>query len=338
MTQTVLITGITGYIASHCLKQLLEAGYGVKGTARNATKARKVLDAFDRRDLEIVEADLSSDKCWDEAVAGADYVLHVASPFPDAPPKDENDLIKPAMDGAERVLRAAARAGVKRVVMTSSMAAVASGYGKAAQGKTFTEADWSNLNGPIAAYDKSKTLAERRAWEVAGELGLDLVVINPGLVTGPLLADNAGTSLEVVERMLKGDLPGLPQIGFRCVDVRDVAAAHVAALTAPNAPGNRYCCVTEFLWFEDIAHMLKDALGEAADKVPTRKLPNVLVRLGSLFDPSLKLITPNLGVSFKVDTTAIERDLGFTPHDLRQSVIETAQSLIQYGEVDTLER
>lgn len=329
----ILITGITGYIASHCARQALDAGYQVRGTARNADKAAKVLAELNG-DIDFVSADLTQDEGWAEAMQGVRFVLHVASPFPDKPPAQEDELIGPARAGAQRVLRAAKEAGVERVVLTSSMAAISSGYGKAAHDRVFTHEDWSNLEGPIGAYEKSKTIAERAAWDLAKEIGIDLTVINPGLVLGPLIADNAGTSLEAVRRILTGEMPGLPKLGFGMVDVRDVAAAHISAMTAPNAVGNRYPCVADYCWMHEMAAIAKDALGDKGSHIPTRRIPNFAVKLAALFDPTLKLASKGLGVRHLVDTSTTRADLNWQPKSTTQTLVDTADNLIARGVVD----
>ncbi|MGB0919860.1 MAG: SDR family NAD(P)-dependent oxidoreductase [Alphaproteobacteria bacterium] len=326
----VLITGITGYIASHCARQALNAGFKVRGTARNAEKAAKVLGELNA-DIDYVSADLMQQDGWADAMQGVRYVLHVASPFPDKPPAHEDDLIVPARTGAEHVLRAAKQAGADRVVLTSSMAAISSGYGKAAHERTFSHKDWSNLAGEIGAYEKSKTIAEQAAWELARDIDLDLAVINPGLVLGPLVADNAGTSLEAVRRILTGEMPGLPKLGFGMVDVRDVAAAHISAMTAPEAVGNRYPCVADYCWMHEMAAIAKEALGARGTKIPTRRIPNFAVKIAAMFDPTLKLASKGLGVRHLVDTSTTQRDLDWTPMSPQQTLVDTAEDLIARG-------
>ena len=261
--ETVLVTGASGFIALHCVVQLLQAGYQVRGTLRSASREAEVretvarqVDAGER--LSFTTADLTDDAGWADAVANCTYVLHVASPFPAAPPKDENELIVPAREGALRVLRAAANAGVKRVVLTSSIAAVA--HGNDGLGNhTFDEDDWSNVDGTLGAYEKSKTLAERAAWDfIASDdaKGMELAVINPGAVLGPVLNENLGTSAELVRRLLLRQLPACPRIGFSMVDVRDVASAHIAAMSVPEAAGKRFCCTESHAWIRDIALIL----------------------------------------------------------------------------------
>jgi dihydroflavonol-4-reductase len=282
--------------------------------------------------LSFYEADLLSDKGWAEAVAGCDYVLHVASPFPSGVPKDENDLIIPAREGALRVLKASRDAGVKRVVLTSSYAAI--GYGHKPQDKPFTEADWSDLSsGTVSAYPKSKTLAERAAWDfIAREGGaLELAVVNPVGVFGPVLGADHSTSTEIVQRLMDG-FPGVPQLSFGVVDVRDVADLHLRAMTDPAAKGERFLAVAgDDMTFLQIALLLKSRMGDAAKKVPTRQLPNWVLKVGSLFDPSLKLILPELGKKQKASNEKAKKVLGWKPRSNEEAIISTAESLVKFG-------
>jgi nucleoside-diphosphate-sugar epimerase len=334
----VLVTGASGFIALHCIVQLLEQGYQVRGTVRGADREGEVreavkrqIDAADR--LSFAHADLNKDDGWPEAVAGCDFVLHVASPFPADVPKNEDELIKPARDGALRVLHAAAAAGVRRVVLTSSTAAVA--YGHVADGKVFDENDWSDLSSPnIGAYEKSKTLAERAAWDfVAGPdaKGLELSVINPGAVMGPLLSARTGTSAEIVRRLMTRDIPACPRIGFAMVDVRDVASAHILAMTNPAAAGQRFCCVNGYAWFNEIAEILATEYNHQGYRVPTKIMPNFIVKIAALFDPALRLITGRLGQKADVSNKLITDVLGWKPHSIPEMTIAMAESMIEFG-------
>jgi dihydroflavonol-4-reductase len=337
----VLVTGATGFIALHCIQQLLDAGYAVRGTARagNAVdKVRHTLRAHVRdpaalERVEIVAADLASDAGWHEAVAGCRYVLHVASPFPSAPPKHENDIIAPARDGALRVLRAAQAAGVERVVMTSSLAAVLYGVDR---DKTFTEADWSNVDDPrIGPYEKSKTIAERAAWDFANANGLDLVVINPGAVLGPVLGPSMSTSAEIVKKLLLREFPAVPDLHFAMVDVRDVASAHLAAMTAPQARGQRYLCAVKDCSMREVAQILAEHYAPRGYRVPTGKLPPLLMRVVALLDPTARLALNDLGRPQSIDNAKIRRELGWQPRDLEEMTVAMADSLIRYGLVAT---
>ncbi|MEE2565261.1 NAD-dependent epimerase/dehydratase family protein [Hyphobacterium marinum] len=339
----VLVTGASGFIALHCLAQLLTAGHRVRGTLRSPKREEEVRRALtaagcDVSSLDFVHCDLMEDAGWDEAVAGCDYVLHVASPFPAVQPKDENELIIPAREGALRVLRAAAKAGVKRTVMTSSVAAVSAGHDKSG-GRVFNEDDWSDLDGPgVSPYEKSKTIAERAAWDFMAtpDAGaMELAVINPGAVLGPILSPDSGTSVEIVRRLMARDMPAVPRIGFVVVDVRDVAAAHIAAMTAPGAADKRYICALPQAWFSDVAAILDRHFGPRGFKIPTKQLPDWVVRLIAVFDPVIRGITPLLGVERKIDNSRTLADLGWQPRDLDTMVVDCGESLITQGVIKT---
>ena len=282
----------------------LAAGHTVRATLRNPARGAEVRGQLERAGatgldrLSFAAADLERDAGWPEAVAGCDFVLHVASPFPLAPPKHEDELIRPARDGALRALKAARAAGVHRVVLTSSFAAV--GYGHKDQAAPFDETSWTNVAGAgVSAYAKSKTIAERAAWDfVAKEGGPELAVVNPVGVFGPALGPDLSTSVAFVQRMLDGKMPGLPRMTFGIVDVRDVADLHLRAMTDPRARGERFLAVSgDFMSLGAIAQILKARLGEAARRVSTRELPDWLVRIAALADPSVRQIVPELGKS-----------------------------------------
>jgi nucleoside-diphosphate-sugar epimerase len=283
--------------------------------------------------LMFVAADLTSDAGWPAAVAGCEYVLHIASPFPSTVPKDENELIVPAREGALRVLRASRDAGVKRVVLTSSFAAV--GYGHPPQQAPFTERDWTDPNGAdVMPYTKSKTLAERAAWDFISRegAGLELAVVNPVGVFGPVLGPDYATSILLVQRMMDGALPGLPRMCFGVVDVRDVADLHLRAMTNSAAKGERFLAVAgDFMWIIDIAKTLKARLGDKAKRVPTRQLPNWLVKLAALKDPAVKQIIPELGKWKNATSEKAQRVLGWSPRSREDSVIATAESMMRLG-------
>jgi nucleoside-diphosphate-sugar epimerase len=331
---TVLVTGGSGFVASYTILQLLAAGHDVRTTVRSAKRqddVRALLAAGGARDADRVTftvANLESDDGWNEAVAGCEYVLHVASPFPATVPKDENELIVPAREGALRVLRAAREAGVKRVVMTSSFAAV--GYGHPAQQAPFDETTWTNLHGKdVSAYVKSKTIAERAAWDFVGtQGGIELATVNPVGIFGPLLGRDYATSILLVQRLMDGAMPGCPRLWFGAVDVRDVADLHVRAMTHPAAAGERFLAVAgDFFTVRGIALTLKARLGDAARKVPTRELPDWAVRLASLFDPAVKQIVPELSKPRNATSAKAQRLLGWSPRSREDAVVATAESL-----------
>jgi len=336
---TVLVTGGSGFIGSHSILQLLAAGHQVRTTVRNLKREGDVramlkeggAEPGDR--LSFIAADLEKDAGWPEAVAGCDYVLHVASPFPQDVPKHEDELIVPAREGALRVLRAARDAGVKRVVMTSSFAAI--GYGHKPQSAPFDETSWSDLNGEgMTAYAKSKTMAERAAWDFIASQGgkLELSVVNPVGVFGPVLGADYSTSILIVQRMMDGAMPGVPRLYFGAVDVRDVADLHFRAMTHPAAKGERFLAVAgDFMSMLDIAKVLKRHMGAAARRVPTRQLPDWLVRLAALRDPAVKLILPELGKMKNATNEKARRVLGWAPSSNQEAIVATAESLVRLG-------
>lgn len=336
----VLVTGGSGYVAGYTILQLLEEGYPVRTTVRSLSREADVratlkaagADAGER--LSFVAADLSADAGWDEAVRGCAYVLHVASPFPPGVPKDENDVIGPARDGALRVLRAARDAGVKRVVLTSSFAAV--GYGHPHGRPPFTEVDWTNLEGgtDLSAYTKSKTIAERAAWDfIAREGGdLELATVNPVGIFGPLLGPDLSTSITLVQRILDGSMPGLPQLWFGVVDVRDVADLHIRAMTNPRAKGERFLAISgDFMTVKQIADTLRSRLGNTARKVPTRVLPNFVIRFIGLFDKQVGLIVPELGKAKNASNRKAQELLGWKPRPPQDAIAATGESLARLG-------
>jgi nucleoside-diphosphate-sugar epimerase len=336
---TVLVTGGSGFIGSHCILQLLAAGHQVRTTVRNLKREGDVrallkeggAEPGDR--LTFAAADLEKDAGWPQAVAGCDYVLHVASPFPASVPKEENELIVPAREGALRVLRASRDAGVKRVVLTSSFAAI--GYGQKPQNAPFNETNWTDPNGDdVRPYVKSKTLAERAAWDFIAKEGgkLELSVINPVGVFGPVLGPDYSTSILIVQRLMDGAVPGCPKLSFGIVDVRDVADLHLRAMTHPAAKGERFLAVAgDFMSMQEIAKVLKARMGAAAKRVPTWQLPNFLVRLASLRDPAVKQIVPELGKRKNATNEKAKRVLGWAPRSNEESIVATAESLVRLG-------
>jgi dihydroflavonol-4-reductase len=346
MTDAVAVTGATGFIAQHCILQLLEAGYQVRGTARSQGRTQEVTDilaphlsdaARQRldQDFNVVVANLTSDVGWDEAVQGCRFVLHVASPFPPETPKHEDDLIIPARDGALRVLRVARDAGVERVVMTSSVAAVF--YGRP-RDHVFNEQDWSDAASKhIGAYEKSKTLAERAAWDYMDSLGerasMDLVVINPGLVLGPLLTNEWSFSAEAIKKVMQRAVPAIPNIRIAPVDVRDVARAHVRAMTVPDASGQRFLCAIASHAFRDIALILSDHLQGQGFKIPTAKLPSFLLPIFAIWDKQVRIILPEVDQGLEIDNTKITSQLDMQFRDLKEMTEAMADSMIRYGVV-----
>lgn len=335
----MLVTGGSGFIGAHCILQLLQAGYRVRTTVRSLNREADVramikvggIDAGDR--LAFATADLLKDEGWPEAVAGCAYVLHVASPFPPSVPKDENELIVPAREGTLRVLRAARDAGVRRVVLTSSFAAI--GYGHPPQTAPFNEKSWTNPDGDdVMPYVKSKTLAERAAWDFVANRGrgMEVAVVNPVGVFGPVLGPDTSTSILLVQRLLEGAVPGCPRLWFGVVDVRDVASMHVTAITHPAAKGERFLAVAgDFMSIVEIARLLKARMGDAARKVPTRELPNWLVHLAALRDSAVKQIIPELGKRKNATSEKARRLLNWQPHSNEEAILATAESLVRLG-------
>lgn len=337
--ETVLVTGGTGFIGTHCILQLLQQGYNVRTTVRSLKREAdvramlRVGGADANAPIGFYQADLMNDAGWAEAVTGADFVLHVASPFPPTIPQHEDDLIIPARDGALRVLKASRDAGVKRVVLTSSFAAI--GYGQPSQQKPFNETNWTNPNGDdVRAYTKSKTIAEKAAWDwVKAEGGsLELSVVNPVGVFGPVLGPDYSTSILLIQRLMDGAMPGCPRLYFGVVDVRDVADLHLRCMTNPAAKGERFLAVTgDFMSIVEIAKTLRARLGDAAKRVPKSQIPDFVVRLASMRDPAVKQIVPELG-KYKNGTNAkAVRVLGWQPRSREDACVATAESLIALG-------
>jgi dihydroflavonol-4-reductase len=334
MAGTVFVSGGSGYIAGFLIRQLVAEGWMVHTSIRNLAKEAVVRESLgvDNAKLKFFAADLMSDAGWAEAMAGCSHVAHVASPLPTDAPKHEDELIVPARDGALRVLRAAKAAGIKRFVMTSSMAAIA--YGHGGTKSVFTEADWTDPTSPDAyAYVRSKTIAERAArdWVAAEGGGMEFVTVNPSLVLGPLQSGDFSTSLEAIKKLLEGSMPGMPNLGFGIVDVRDVADMHVRCLTAPNMAGERFVCSGPFLMLDEVAAILRKGLGPQARKVPKIKLPNWLVRIAARFDPVISQVIGELGKRRESPPTHAREVLGWVPRPVEESILDTARDMIRLG-------
>lgn len=320
--------------------ELLRRGYRVRTTVRDLSREPQVraaiaaeVDPGDR--LSVLAADLLNDEGWEEAIQGCDYVLHVASPFPPAQPKDPDELIVPAREGTLRVLRASLDAGVGRVVVTSSVAAVTGGT-KPVSGP-LTEENWSDPDNPkMTPYARSKTIAERAAWDSVRERGAaeKLAVVNPGAILGPVLSEDRSYSIEMIERLLRG-IPGAPRIGFSLVDVRDVADLHIRAMTSPEAGGERFLATAEFQWMAEVAEVLRRRLGPAAAKAPTRTVPDLVVRGMAIFDPGLRSIVGQLGKKTELSSDKAKSLLGWSPRPTEDTIAECAQSLLDKGVVGT---
>jgi dihydroflavonol-4-reductase len=331
---TVLITGISGFIAKHCAVEMLNAGYRVRGTVRSLPRSSQVRDTLakytDTSRLEFAEADLESDAAWNEVLAGCAHVLHLASPFPASQPKDETELIRPAVQGTLRVLRAASAAGVERLVQTSSTVAVMYGHPHE-RTAPFTEADWTQVNSPgVTPYAKSKTLAEQAARDFMkhDRSGMRYGSVNPGFVLGPTLDQDIGASAEIIRMFLRGKYPGAPRLSMPCVDVRDVARMHRLALETGADSGGRYLCTAGSAWMIDIARAIRTQLGEAARKVPSRILPDWVVKLVGLFDGTARQTVPDLGRAFEVDNAHTRQVLGMTFIPVPEAAAAMAKSLV----------
>jgi dihydroflavonol-4-reductase len=336
--ELVLVTGGSGFIGVHCIVQLLEAGYRVRTSLRSLARADEVRamvveGGADAAGVEFVELDLQRDDGWLEAATGATYVLHVASPFPPTQPKDPDELIVPARDGAVRALRAARDARVRRVVLTSSFAAV--GYGAPHPDRPYTEDDWTDPSDErLTPYVRSKAVAERAAWDFIDREApdLELAVVNPVAVFGPTLGRDLSASLQLMLTFLNGEVRGIPDAATNAVDVRDVAALHLAAMTHPDAVGERFLAVAgDPVPFRDLAVLLRENLGEAARHVPTRTVPSWVVRVAARVNPDLRAILPLLGRRPYTSHAKAERMLDWHPRSNEESILASAESLVRQG-------
>ena len=333
MIETVLVTGGNGFVAGWCIVALLRRGYLVRTTVRSlakeATARAAVASRIDPGErLTCFTADLTSDEGWDAAMAGCDYVLHVASPLGGDATQDGDALIAPARDGTLRVLRAATKAGVRRVVMTSAAAAARPPQSSDIVSNETVWADPTDRQ--FDAYRRSKILAERAAWDfMAGNAGtMTLTTILPGAVFGPVLTQENLGSVQIIHRLLQGRPAGIPRLGFWVVDVRDLADLHIRAMTAAEAAGQRFIAAGGFMWMQDIAATMRSKLGSRAGKVPTRRLPDIVVRLLSLFIPALRTLTPGLGRRNSLTAARARRVLGFSPRPVTTTVLDCAESLL----------
>jgi dihydroflavonol-4-reductase len=345
MTETVLVTGGTGFVGGWCIVELLKRGYAVRTTVRNLSKERAAraaiaagIDPNDRLTLDrltFLGADLTSDTGWDDAVAGCDYVLHVASPLGGDSPKDADTLILPAArDGTLRVLRAATNAKVRRIVLTSSCAAASPPL--AGPDSVNDEAVWTDTADPtLNAYRKSKVLAEQAAWEFMRHYDgpATLTTILPGAVFGPVLSRENPGSVQIIGRLLQGRVPGNPRLGFDIVDVRDLADVHLRAMTTPQAAGQRFIATGEFMWMAEVSQALRAELGASASKVPTRALPSFVLRLMARFDAGVRAVTPGLGRRHRHISEKAQRLLAWRPRPATETVVDCARSLIAQGVV-----
>jgi nucleoside-diphosphate-sugar epimerase len=332
MTDTVLATGGSGYLAGHVIRRLLDDGHRVRTTLRTLDREAEVRAWIDRGadELSFTAADLTSDGGWPAAVAGCDYVLHIASPFPPQQPNNEDELITPAREGTLRVLNAAAGGGVRRVVVTSSFAAI--GYSPKPSGLPYDENDWTDATAQQSPYVKSKTFAERAAWEFAAQHpdGPELTVINPVGIFGPVLGPNYATSVGIIRILLDGRLPLVPRSSFAVVDVRDVADLEVTAMASPRAAGERFLAAAgQPLALPEVARILRARLGDDARRVPTREAPDWLIRVAARFVPTLDSFAATLGEPKPICTAKATNALGWQPRPAADTVVDTAESLLR---------
>lgn len=331
---TVLVTGGAGFIAVHCIVQLLEAGHQVRATLRDEKRAEEVrtmvraggVEPGDR--LSFVLADLASDDGWTDAVTGCTYVIHPASPTPALRAEHDDEFLMPAREGALRLLRAARDAGVRRVVLTSAFGAVC--WSQTPKPGAYVETDWSDTAPWVPLYQRSKTLAERAAWDFVAREGreLELAVVNPVGVLGPALGPDLSHSLAILHQLLSGARRAYPRIASPYVDVRDVASLHLLAMTHPAACGQRFIAAAAGTWsLADMASVLHARLGESARKVPRREVPDWLVRLAARFDPSIAPVVPHLGSARRTTSEKARRLLGWSPRSFEDAVVAAAESL-----------
>jgi dihydroflavonol-4-reductase len=319
-SKPILVTGASGFLATHTIIQLLEQGYKVRGTLRTLSRESEVRETISKHisaneRLDFVPADLLQDSGWDDVVQGCEYVLHVASPFPLFAPQREDDLIIPAVQGTQRVMRATHKARMKRIVIVSSNAAISAGHNR--DNRTFTEEDWSIIENNIGAYAKSKTLAERQAWAfINGPENtnkLEMIAINPPLILGPLLNKEFPTSAELIRVFMRGEVPGVARLKMGLVDVRDVASALILAMTTPEAAGNRFACPTATIWIKEIVDILNKEYVGRRYKIPRIQFPGFFVHVLALFDKRIGLVTRDLDWDYELSNEKIKRMLKWKP-------------------------
>jgi len=338
-SKPILVTGANGFVALHTIIQLIQQDYKVRATLRTLSREGEVREAISKHAqindrLEILPADLEQDSGWEDAMKDVEYVLHIASPFPLFEPKNEDELIVPAVQGTLRVMRAAHKAGVKRVVQVSSYFAITAGHN--GENKTFTEADWSDLTKNISAYPKSKTLAERAAWDFIKSAEntnkMELAVINPPLILGPILNKEFRTSIELVRTLMLGQVPGVGRIKMGVVDVRDVAAAIILVMQTPEAAGERFLISADkSMWIKDIADLLHSKYASRGYKINRIQFPSLLVRILGLFDKKIARVTESLDWDYELSNEKAKRVLKWSPRSAEESILSMAESLIEQG-------
>ncbi|WP_416440576.1 SDR family oxidoreductase [Leeuwenhoekiella sp. A16] len=340
--ETVLVTGGTGFVGVHSILQLLQKGYKVKTTLRSLNRKDEVIKMLkiggitSFHDITFIEADLTKDDNWDNAVKGCDYVLHIASPIFLSLPKNENEMIRPAVDGTLRVLKAARNAGVKRVVMTSNFGAV--GYSQKDPSTEITENEWTNPNQKgLSSYNKSKVLAERAAWDFINSEGgnMELSVINPVAIFGPSLGPDISSGFELLRNLINGSMKAVPNLALNIIDVRDVADLHIRAMTNPQAKGQRFLALAGgTMTLPEIASFLKNRMPEVSKNISTRKLPNWAVHIAALFSPKAKNIASMLKANRNTSNAKAKNILGWQPiSNNEEAVIATIESMIKFGNI-----
>jgi len=337
----VTVTGASGFLASHCIIQLLTEGYSVKGTIRDMGREKSLRAIyhenveFSDEQLTFVEVDLMSDRNWDEAMKDSAYVLHIASPFITTLPKDPDTLIKPAIEGALRALRFARKNKIQRVVMTSSMAAISYGHPRPMKTSVLDENSWTDVNGDdVTPYIASKTLAEKAAWDFIrnqAEDELELVTINPSAILGPVLEKDYGSSATIIKKVLDRAIPGLPHMGFQVVDVRDVATAHLKAMTLPGAAGKRIAVTDRFVWFEELAAILAKEFTSMGYRIPRKTIPDFMIKIFSWFDPETRSVMNEIGIKRELSNERMRNLLGIKPIPAKDSILVTGHTLISHG-------
>jgi len=335
----VLVTGASGFIAMHTILHLLKNGYDVRGTVRSEERGEHVWETLqkygDTSNLELTITDLLKDDNWDDAVCGCEYVIHIAAPFPLKDPKDENEVIVPARDGTLRVLRAAHAQGVKRVIYLSSIASMYGGH--TGENKTFDESDWSDITRTNNTYIKSKTIAERAAWDfINGPENvnkLEMVSLNPPFVFGPVLDGHYFTSSEWISVLLRREYPGVARFHIDFTDVRDLAGLFLRAMSTPEAAGKRFCCAGSITYLPEVADILERHFSSTGQHIPTRNLPNILIRLLAMVDKKVQAISMYLDWDYKISTKQTREILGWNPRPKEETIIEMGESMIKHGMV-----
>lgn len=336
--QKVLVTGGTGFVAIHSILQLLNRGYQVRTTVRSLNSRDKIFEMLknggitDFSQLEFIETDLTSDKNWNEAMMGCQYVLHIASPIFLRLPKNEDEMIRPAVDGTLRVLKAARDSGVKRVVMTSNFGAV--GYSHKEKNSLITEESWTDPNEKgLSTYNKSKILAEKAAWDFIEKEGgaLELSVINPMGIFGPSLNDDLSSGFELLKKLLDGSMKAIPDIRLGIVDVRDVAELHILAMEKPQAKGERFLALSGgTMSLMEIVKLLKEKMPYVTTKAPAKSLPTFIIRLSSIFNDQAKAILPLVGINRNASNKKAKTILGWVPRTNEEAVTASVISLIKW--------